>query len=238
MKNPELFWKNSKIGKKATATFTPYELPQDKTKKGELIYERAGLFLIQSNPDKMEEDGFIDLDLALELSDNDKIIPIREKLGTKYPKPYGGRKAFLIKIIFEKKETPSDEGIIIKKTIRKLKATSNGNFIFSGQVCVFHNKKLGWMDEESELVDGEIKTKKNDDQYNYVFLNLFATPDLIKEKIIPTIAKMLDDDPKINEVYFFGIAPFLRTQPKKDLDDNPTDELWYSMNLDDVFFMR
>ncbi len=238
MKNPESFWKNSKIGKKATSSFTPYELPKNQTKKGELIFEKVGLFLIQSNPEKIESDGYIDLDKEWALSDHEKVIPIRERLGEKYTKPYCGRKAFLIKILFEKIETPTDDGITIRKVIRKLKETSNGNYVFSGQVCVFHNKKLGWMDEASEVVDGEIVTKKNSDQYNYVFLNLFAPPDLVKKKILPNIAKMLDMDPKINEVYFFGIASFLRTQPKKDADGNPTKDFWYSMNLDDVFFME
>lgn len=237
MKNPELFWKGSKIGKKATSVFVPYCLPQNKTKKGEIVFERVGLFLIQSNPDKIETEGFIDLDKEWSISDNKKVVPIRETLGKEFPKPYAGRKAFLIKVTFEKNEKPTDEGLVTVKTLRKLKETSNGNYIFSGQVCVFHNEKLGWSDEVAEVVDGEIETTKNEDQYNYVYLNLFTPPDLTKDKILPKIKEMLDEDPKINQVYFFGIAPYLQTKPKFDLEGNATDELWYSMNLDDVFFM-
>lgn len=253
------FWgEDSKIAKKAIKSnaLPKYDLPNVESEEGYNVFESIGTYLIKINSEKIEEQGFIDLDDEWANTKDENIKNHREfaygegTLFSVFPKPFCGRKAYLIRVSLESKKTTAEEGIITKKTIRRLSVKDMGNdrkrIMFGGSICVFHNEYLGWNSnavgntKKGTNEKGEIVDIPDESGYQYQFATFFGDLALGDAKLFGYVNKKIEADPTINQVMCFGITGYV----KKDLKDkdnppkNPTSmDYWYSMNLDDVFLI-
>lgn len=254
------FWgEDSSIAKRATKTnaLPKYALPAVESEEGFNIFERIGTYIVKINQKKIEEDGFIELDKEWASSDDQNIDGFRKTeydgstlYGT-FPKPFNGRKVYLAKISLESKQETTDAGVSTKKTIRGLKSVKEQNgvkrMMFSGSVCVFHNKTLGY--NPSAVHDtvkttnekGEIVEVPDENGYQYRYLTFFTNYDLVVDKIAEYVKGKIEAKPEINYVTCFALTGFVKRGDLKNKDDPPTkptaQDYWYSMNLDDIFMI-
>jgi len=250
------FWgKDSKATKMVTAkkTFQPYELPIVETEEGTNAFEYIASEIIRVHSDIMVDTGYILLDDLWANSTDETIKNYRDQIGLEaYPKPFCGRRVYLIKIGLKETEKTTDDGLVKEKTIHSLssyvdKKDKSDRFRFSGYVSVFQNKELGYNNNAVDVVKkeanekGEIVEVEVESPTQLMFTSFFMSSELFKDKILSYVKDKIDEDPEIDGVFCYAIGGYVKKGDLKDKLAPPEHPLakdyWYSMSVDDVVLL-
>ena len=250
------FWgKDNKVAKRASKTYRlpDYNLPPLEDINGNVVFKAIARHIVQSEPELLEEQGYLDLDKQwksnpnLESTRNDPSDKEGKSLFEAYPKPFAGRKVYLCYVALETRDKTTDEGIEQKRVIQGIKEFENRGQIrvkFGGRVCVLHNKDLFYNpnvkeDTRKDMNDkGEIVDVPNDDPYQYRYASFFTSKDLAYNVLFPHVKKVIAKDNTAFRVAFFAITPYIGKKPKDNAPENPTpSDYWYNCSLDDVILV-
>lgn len=234
--NPELFWQNSAMGKKAnveTRKRVPYNKPDLKTTDGKIVFDQIGLYMCQIGVDQFDK-GYLDLDDFWAKSQDENIVRYRQQLFEQYPQPFSGRRAYLFKMGFETVQETTPAGIIKKRTLSKMKPVKSKDgtdrFFFQGFICAFHNKELGVAEENVSVgPDGEILREDTGEGFKYMFCGVFTSPEIMTN-VIQNIANAFKENPE-TDVFAFVLSSGISKRPRDDGGN------WLSVEADDIFFL-